>query len=188
MESAFIEALKQEGEKNNQEEYKKLTSEQIEDRKAAIEWYRNPAAEPRQGAVWVKASERLPGWAQKVKWRVEDGEVLPGENALSDMTSPFSLEGFEWLDEVVIKEVKQEGGKPKYYTDEELRAIISMVCDQLNEGFNGREEFIDQTIADFADGKAKTEELRKQGVKHPSPHICDNKSNCGYPGCRCLPF
>jgi hypothetical protein len=84
--------------------------------------------------------------------------------------------------------VPVQGERPKYYTDEELRDIISMVCDQLNEGFNGREEFIDQTIEVFAGRKAAIEELRKQGVKHPNPHLCDNKTNCGYPGCECLPF
>jgi hypothetical protein len=81
-----------------------------------------------------------------------------------------------------------QGEKPRYYTDDELRIIISMVCDQLNEGFNGREEFIDQTISVFAAEKAKIEELRKQGVKHPNPHLCDNRTKCGYPGCECLPF
>lgn len=77
--------------------------------------------------------------------------------------------------------------KQKYYTDEELRDIISIVCDQLRPGY-GQEEFIDQTIELFASKRSAIEELRKQGVKHPNPHLCDNRNNCGYPVCECLPF
>jgi hypothetical protein len=88
----------------------------------------------------------------------------------------------EWSGE---KEVKPE---PKYYTDDDLRGIISMVCDQLNEGFNGREEFIEQTIAVFAGKKAEIDRLRKLGVNHPNPHLCENENKCGYPDCGCLPF
>lgn len=86
------------------------------------------------------------------------------------------------------KEVKPVVKKQKYYSDDELREIISMVCDQLNEGFNGREEFIDQTIELFGNKKSAIEEMRKLGVKHPNPHLCDNRESCGYPTCDCLPF
>lgn len=92
------------------------------------------------------------------------------------------------VDEGGEKGAKPEQEKAKYYTDEELRDIISMVCDQLNEGFDGREDFIDQTIELFASKKSAIEEWRKQGVKHPNPHLCDNRDKCGYPTCGCLPF
>lgn len=94
----------------------------------------------------------------------------------------------QWLDEGGEKEAKPEQEKAKYYTDEELRDIISMVCDQLNEGFDGREDFIDQTIELFASKKSAIEEWRKQCVKHPNLHLCDNRDKCGYPTCGCLPF
>lgn len=52
------------------------------------------------GAGWVKASERLPGWKLKVKWR--DGNdhsyATDGEISFFEMDKP-NLEGWEWLDE-----------------------------------------------------------------------------------------
>lgn len=59
------------------------------------------------GAGWVKASERLPGWGQYVRWRHESGKELPGKESVHSMTdtSPVSLHGFEWLDEGGEKEV-----------------------------------------------------------------------------------
>lgn len=52
------------------------------------------------GPVWVKASERLPGWKKRVKWR--DGNnhsyATDGEISLFEMEKP-NLEGWEWLDE-----------------------------------------------------------------------------------------
>jgi hypothetical protein len=67
-------------------------------------------AVPQQGLVWVKTTERLPGWAQVVKWRHEAGEELPGMSTVSDLTDNgfASLEGFEWFewfDEGAGKEV-----------------------------------------------------------------------------------
>lgn len=56
--------------------------------------------EAQPGAVWVKASERLPGWKKRVKWR--DGNnhsyATDGEISLFEMEMP-NLEGWEWLDE-----------------------------------------------------------------------------------------
>lgn len=56
--------------------------------------------EAQPGAKWVKASERLPGWKKRVKWR--DGNnhsyATDGEISLFEMEKP-NLEGWEWLDE-----------------------------------------------------------------------------------------
>lgn len=66
-----------------------------------------------QGAVWVKAGERLPGWAQVVKWRDETGKKLPGMSAVSDLSDqyPTSLEGFEWLYESAGEKEDIKDGK-----------------------------------------------------------------------------
>lgn len=125
---------------------------------------------------------------------VREMYVPKGESGPADLKANGEKPIPEWVSDEspnipdLSKIDDKEKPEPKYYTDDELRNIISMVCDQLNEGFNGREGFIDQTIAAFAGRKAAIEELRKMGVKHPNPHLCDNKNNCGYPGCECLPF
>lgn len=55
---------------------------------------------PQPGAPWVKASDRLPEWKRRVKWR--DGNdhscATGGEISLFEMEKP-NLEGWEWLDE-----------------------------------------------------------------------------------------
>lgn len=52
------------------------------------------------GAVWVKASERLPGWKQPVKWRVYGVERKTQTlSYLAYSESPADLPSYEWLDE-----------------------------------------------------------------------------------------
>ena len=52
------------------------------------------------GAVWVKASERLPGWRQKVRWRLDGIERKVNDVLyLANGESPAYLPDYEWLDE-----------------------------------------------------------------------------------------
>ena len=64
---------------------------------------------PQQGAVWVKASMRLPGWKVRVKWRLDEVE-RGGRHPLADMAYeyPVSLYDWEWYDEAPAKEGNKE--------------------------------------------------------------------------------
>lgn len=71
--------------------------------KGEVEGLKNAVEELKRqtGAVWVKASERLPGWRQSVKWKSHEGAEV-GKHPLFAMTDPGTAEamdGWEWLDE-----------------------------------------------------------------------------------------
>jgi hypothetical protein len=53
------------------------------------------------GAIWVKASDQLPGWRTPVRWRHESGGEVPAKQTVSAMinSTPVSLHEYEWLDE-----------------------------------------------------------------------------------------
>lgn len=56
-------------------------------------------ANVQQGALWVKASDRLPGVKTRVKWRL-DKVQSERKYSLLEMTGPLvDLYGYEWLDE-----------------------------------------------------------------------------------------
>lgn len=53
-----------------------------------------------QGQVWVKASERLPGWRTPVKWRLNGVEMKKYDvEYISQAESPGHWMDLEWLDE-----------------------------------------------------------------------------------------
>ena len=109
-------------------EESKLTEKQVAERKEAVEWYRNPMKEltpdeqgvlnktserlfqrdGKVGAVWVKASERLPGWAKFVEWRYEN-KVSAGKDTVLGIAKR-GIEYFqllEWLDESATTDYQQ---------------------------------------------------------------------------------
>lgn len=54
----------------------------------------------KQGPVWVKASERLPGLKKPVRWRLDGKELSPREVwYMVHDTNSGSLINYEWLDE-----------------------------------------------------------------------------------------
>lgn len=87
--------------------------------------------QPKTGAVWVKASERLPGWGQFVNWRYND-KIPAGKDTVYGMTNrrPVSLHSLEWLDESgtaagreedwvdVNDRLPEEGGRYWCYVEE----------------------------------------------------------------------
>jgi hypothetical protein len=68
------------------------------------EWQQAPA-----GAVWVKASERLPGIRTQAKWRL-DGEEWEAKETVLGMwyNRPDTFNKHEWLDEGNADEFKQK--------------------------------------------------------------------------------
>lgn len=82
-------------------DYPKLTPEQIQERKEAIEWIRNPG-----GMRWVRASERLPSTRLEVIVRnFNTGKVQKTKNLGHNkgwdvgMDREFMWTNTEWLDE-----------------------------------------------------------------------------------------
>lgn len=60
--------------------------------------YQVELAQP--GPVWVKASERLPGWRTPVRWRLKGVEMKKYDVAyISQAESPAHWMDLEWLDE-----------------------------------------------------------------------------------------
>jgi hypothetical protein len=57
-----------------------------------------PAPNP-QGAVWVKTTDRLPGWNQPVYWRIGVGPQTKGKTPLSEMFKGGYIENWQWQDE-----------------------------------------------------------------------------------------
>jgi hypothetical protein len=55
------------------------------------------------GAVWVKASERLPGWTHPVHWRIADGPQTNGKIPVCEMSKGVDISvKWEWLYESAI--------------------------------------------------------------------------------------
>jgi hypothetical protein len=53
-----------------------------------------------QAAVWVKASERLPGWGRSVKWRLDGIERKKCDVFyMANGESPAYMPNYEWYDE-----------------------------------------------------------------------------------------
>jgi hypothetical protein len=70
----------------------------------------------RQEAVWVKTTDRLPGWNQPVYWRIGEGPQTKGKTPLSEMFKGGYLENWQWLDE-------SAGGKDDWISvDDQLPA------------------------------------------------------------------
>lgn len=68
----------------------------------------------RSGAVWVKASDRLPGFKTPVKWRLDGIERNKGKVIVVYMAtgeSPAFLSDYEWLDESGTAAGREEGQK-----------------------------------------------------------------------------
>ena len=70
-----------------------------------VQWLKEYAAKQAPSAVWVRASERLPGYETPVKWR--DGNnhnnATSGKISLIQTAAP-NLDGWEWLDEDQVAE------------------------------------------------------------------------------------
>jgi hypothetical protein len=83
-------------------DYPKLTPEQIQERKEAIEWIRNPAA---GGMRWVKASERLPDDKKRNYIFRQAGNTRSARTIYLDYCPnipallQLPIENIEWLDE-----------------------------------------------------------------------------------------
>lgn len=57
------------------------------------------------GAVWVKASDRLPGWRTPVKWRFKGVEMKKYDVAyMSQAESPRHWMDYEWYDESSVEQ------------------------------------------------------------------------------------
>lgn len=69
-----------------------------------------------QGAVWVRASERLPGFKTPVKWRLDGIERNKGKVTVIYMAngeSPAHLPDYEWYDESGTAAVREEDAASK---------------------------------------------------------------------------
>lgn len=65
------------------------------------QWLESLQVTRQVGAVWVKASERLPGFKTPVKWRLDGIERNKGKVTVVYMAngeSPAYLSDYEWLD------------------------------------------------------------------------------------------
>jgi hypothetical protein len=62
-------------------------------------WLKEYAKGASAGAVWVKASEQLPGLSMRVKWRSLDDEWFGLTSTFLMEMSITALEKYEWLDE-----------------------------------------------------------------------------------------
>jgi len=77
-----------------------LKKSYIESLMADIDSYATGATSTTQGAVWVPASERLPGWGKRVKWRLDGTEMKENDVLyMANGESPSVLPKYEWLDE-----------------------------------------------------------------------------------------
>lgn len=115
-----------------------------------------------QGAVWVMATDRLPGWYKPTKWRLY-GVEMDGQYALAYMTNnyPNSLYGWEWLDE---SGQSKEGNKEEPDIDElwdEHSALIGDDIDDLTF-WAGRtvmkKEDFEKAIEEIKKGKGPVEQ------------------------------
>lgn len=85
------------------------------------------------GAVWVKASDRLPGWVFPVKWRLGNGPETQRKIALSEMTDNGMKEilKWEWFDESGTAEAISQHAHEK--------EVMMQAFDKVRQIFEGRQ-------------------------------------------------
>lgn len=84
-------------------EYPKLTPEQIQERKEAIEWIRNPGG----GMRWVKASKGLP--LHRAFWN------MPGKHNNNECYFPVRIDGFKYRVGEIYDNRQEGAPDPIYY-------------------------------------------------------------------------
>jgi hypothetical protein len=139
-----------------------------------------------QGIGWVKAKERLPEQTETpvlyiVKWfDIQMWVKTWTANQLADWVKNTPTLEYYWLDES-----QPQAGREGAFA--EWAATLFKFTDGMWEDDDGIYYSTDQ-LNDIYQRHIEAEKLRKQGVKHPDPHVCDNRQNCTYPKCGCLPF
>lgn len=85
--------------------------EVLEDHPRSYEQRTAQLFHPPQGAVWVKASERLPGVRAEVKWRIDDVEWGVKETPLGMWyNKPNTFHKYEWYDEGTAAATREDDG------------------------------------------------------------------------------
>lgn len=63
--------------------------------------------------IWVKSTDRLPGWNLHVHWRIGNGPQTRWKTPVSEMIQSNYITNWEWLDEVNGQSNKEDAGDKK---------------------------------------------------------------------------
>lgn len=108
------------------------------------------------GAVWVKASERFPGWRKPVRWRLGGIEKKVCDvYYLMQAESPAHISEYEWLDEAAPSGEREEDA-------------VSF-AEWLYDNFKGYDPMVEKWVYGDDEKRYTTAELYKLFKQNENP-------------------